>query len=219
MADNIFNFENGRNTLRLGIFGKSGCGKSNLAVRLLSEKKYLKEMFNDIYLVHPEYDFERENENWKKLKIQNIFTEFSQELVFDIGQETRSRFLENPDYKALLILDDCVSENSFSNKNRSEIAKLFTNARKFGLSLIIIGQRLTLVPQTIHSQLNYIIIFKTNYLRELKTVEDSFAFNDLKLWRKMLNQIFVDKRDFLLIDSDNEFYYRNLNLLKIKFQD
>lgn len=212
----IFNFDDGRNTIRLGIFGASGKGKSYLATQILMDKQLLKGKFDEIILIHPEYEFEKEGDNWKKIKLDHIYTEFSQELIEDLADETREKYLENRDYKALLILDDCVSEENFSNKNRSEIAKCFTNARKFGLSLMIISQRLSLMPQTIHSQLNYIILFKTNYGKELKTIEDSYAFQDKKLWRQMITQIFVNKRDFLLIDADNELYYRNFNLLNIE---
>ncbi len=211
----LIDFADGFNTMRMGIFGASGRGKSYLATQMLMDRRLLKGKYDEIILIHPEYEFEREGENWKKLKIDRIYLEFSQELVDDIIQETRDKFRDDRNFKRLLVLDDCVSEESFSNKNRSALSKAFTNSRKIGLSILLISQRLSLVGPTIHSQLNYIIIFKTGFGRELETIEKSYGFVDKKLWREMIKTIFVEKRDTLMINTDDEIYYRNFNLLKI----
>ena len=209
---NIFSFE-GRNTIRMAIAGGSGVGKTTVVTNMLKNELY--EVYDDLYLCHPEYDFEPPDENWNtiELKRSHIFKEFNEDLVKQLVAFTKRKFLryrkKGKDYKACLILDDCVSDEQFSNKQRTEIGKAFTNSRKSGLSIIIITQKTSLLSQQILSNCNVIVLFNSGFGKELRTIEDSWGFADRHKWRAFCQSQYKDFRDTILIDVDRKKYYRN----------
>jgi hypothetical protein len=218
MKDDIIQFSDER-SMRLGIFGTTGRGKTYLACKML--RHMLKDKFDEIYLIHPEFQGEKKNAGkWDTLEITQVFEFFTQELVHQLVEHCKKTCLDlrkkGDDFRMLIILDDCVSDDQFTNKQRSELGKAFTNSRKYGLSLMILSQKITLIPQQIHSQLNYVILFDTGFAKESKSIYDSYGLHDRKKWYRLCDFIFKDIHDTMLIDVDYKRYYKNFNIITIK---
>lgn len=210
----IFELREGRLAIRIGVFGNSGKGKTHLVCQMMKDERLLGMKYDEIFLINPSYDMEEPGKLWNSMYLDYVYKDFNQELVEQINEYVKNKFLKDREYKALLVLDDCVSNEKFDSARRDALKTVFTNARKYALSVIVISQRLSLVPQTLHSQFNYIILFKTGYGKELKTVSESYACAP-KEWEQLLKYIYKNDYDFLFIDIDKEIYYRNFNRLKI----
>jgi hypothetical protein len=199
--------------------GASGRGKTYLLSKMLKDNRFLYDKFNEVYLVHPEIDSEPDK-HYKEIKFNKIHKEFSQELIKQLADYCKKKFLKkkkkDEDFKMLIILDDCVSSDEMTNKQRSELGKALCNSRKSGLNVIITTQKCSLLPQQVLSQTTHIILYENRFGKEFKTVTDCFGIPDKQEWKRMWGYCFRDFHDTMLVNMNHGIYYRNFVELELK---
>lgn len=178
------------------IVGKRNRGKSHLLLKMLLNKKLLKDKFDEVILINPTYKYD---EKYHVIKFTEVFEEFSIELVDDL----LNKFQENTEKnKILLILDDCIAENEFkSNQSDHPLNRLAVNGRHWGVSLIVLSQKYNALSPYVRGQLDYIILFETNNHYELKTLYEEYGSGTFKEFDEFLNRVYTKKHDFLVIDN------------------
>lgn len=202
------------------ICGPSGSGKTNLMISLLKNaqkvddkhKKTYHGMFDAIVVVSPSLHtiknniFEDIDDNKKFKKLD--------EDVFATIEE-----LQDEDKHMLLILDDVSSE--LKNKEILNDLIVLTKNRRHkgaGLSIIIVGHKISDYPTQIRNNASLIMLFKPKTKKEQEFIFDEFINLSHDNYKKLLEHVYKSRYDFLMIDtslrnSANFEYYRNFNKL------
>ena len=186
------------------IVGRRNRGKSHLLLKMLLNKKLLKDKFDEVILINPTY---RYDEKYHVIKFTEVFEEFSIELL----ENLLIKFQENEEKsKILLILDDCISENEFkSNQSDHPLNRLAVNGRHWGVSLIVLSQKYNAISSYIRAQLDYVILFETSNHYELKSIYEEYGSGSIKEFEELLKRVYTKKHDFLVIDSINNQMLKN----------
>lgn len=185
------------------IVGKRNRGKSHLLLKMLLNKKLLKDKFDEVILINPTYKYD---EKYHIIKFTEVFEEFSIELLEDL----LVKFQENTENKILLILDDCIAENEFkSNQSDHPLNRLAVNGRHWGVSLIILSQKYNAISSYIRAQLDYIILFETSNHYELKSIYEEYGSSSFKDFEEFLTRVYTKPHDFLVIDNINNKMLKN----------
>lgn len=203
------------------IVGESGCGKTNLLLRLLLLPKWLD--YENLFIFgkslhQPEYKliksgFDKgygKNEVLKFLKegkgnidlfTKNLPKKTKQKFKVDYYEDS----VEIPDpkdvnnkKKNLFVFDDIMT-----NSNQSKAEDFYTRGRHNNTSSIYISQNFHKLPrQTIRSNANILILFKLSE-KDLRHIYNDFISNDMdwiefkefcnKVWNEPFNYIIINK--------------------------
>lgn len=188
------------------ISGPSGSGKSNLLVNLLTKHgktkcgksmKSYKGMFDHIVMVSPSAH-SIQSKLLDTIPTEQRFDGLDPE-VFDKVEELTEDAVEK-DIHTLLVLDD-VSSELRKKETESTLNKIVKNRRHNNLSLIIISHKITDYSPSLRNNSNLIFIFKPKSKREYDMIMSEFMMRPIDENRAILNHIYRDKHDFLLIDQ------------------
>jgi len=171
--DPVFPTPEYKNGFTMGIVGRKGSGKTTLLVDLLNSVYSMK--FDMIIVV---------SQTWhiQDLKIGSyqgfvIFKKFSPVVI-----EVIRNFMEGRVEKCLLILDD-LGLIRLNSPEANALNSLCTYQRHYNISVIQLGQRLTMLHTTVRSQLDCLIVFAEGNHHERGLLFQNFGFGDrFKFW-------------------------------------
>lgn len=170
--------------------GQTGSGKTNMVVDLLNRSSgsfYEVIIFTGSNKDEPLYNF-------LASRIEGL------KLIDKIEEMPKIEHYKEDDHKdlpKLIVFDDSVM---LEKKLMKEIDKFYMMGRKLGFSCIFLSQDYHSVPQFIRRQLMYLILFKLNDLKDMKTILSKYCTDiDLDKLRNMLNYATESKGDFLTI--------------------
>lgn len=181
--------------------GRSGSGKSNLCVNLLTRKQFYKDYFDIVFFFSktakaddlPEY---------LNLDSKRIYTDFKPE-VFEHIFETQENIIESKGIhkspKILVILDDCISDKKFLRSGF--LVKLFIQNRHLNISTWLMSQSFTRVPRVCRLQANALFIFASTD-SEVEILSTEFAPPNVpkKRMRQLVDRATCDPFCFLFIN-------------------
>jgi len=161
------------------LVGKSGSGKSNLMINMLTNNKLMAEFFDEVYLISPTAEAD-DLVKHLDLKPENIWSDLKQ-AVLDLGT-----LLDNQAYdieqkgieevgktqKMLVICDDCVGDKAFIKSDI--LIKLAIHGRHNLCSSIICTQSYTKVPRVIRLQAQGLALFPSSQ-NEVKLLCDDYC--------------------------------------------
>lgn len=166
------------------IVARRKSGKTHLIIELLTNPKYLSRKFNKIIIISPTLEFDS---TWINSSIDfetsniDIYDEFDQELLSSIIEKQTQHLIEygkeNTD-EILLILDDCISEQSTKQRSGNGLTKISNNGRHLNISIILTAQRVTGIIPDIRSQFDSMIVFHTDSKRELENLKQDVNISD-----------------------------------------
>ena len=172
------------------VVGKSGSGKSNVVIHMLTHEEFMKDFFDEVFLFSPTARLDDLVEHLKldddhiidKLnvaateKLSGIISSQDSKIKKD-GILATSR-----NSKVLIICDDCISEKAFIKSDI--LSRLATAGRQSLISTIICSQAYTKVPRVIRLQTQGLILFPSSN-------------DEIELLNKDLCPANTSKRDFL----------------------
>jgi KaiC/GvpD/RAD55 family RecA-like ATPase len=189
------------------IVGRRGMGKSYLLIQMLLHKDLLKDKFDEVFLVNPNYEFDPK---YHIIKFTEVYTEYSNELM----QEMIETFKETHDKKRLIIFDDCISEQEFKKvQNDHPMNELANLGRHWGVSMIILSQKYNAISTTIRAQLDYLILFQIKNHAELDTVYKEFGIGSKNDFYDLIQSVYQNQHDTLMINNIDGQYYHNFNVI------
>tara|TARA_R110000868_G_C10961362_1_gene768522 strand:- start:3170 stop:4102 length:933 start_codon:yes stop_codon:yes gene_type:complete len=185
--------------------GRSGSGKSNLCVNLLTRKQFYKDYFDLVFFFSktakaddlPEY---------LNLDSKRIYTDFKPE-VFQHIFETQEKIIEDKGIhkspKILIILDDCISDKKFLNSGY--LVKLFIQNRHLNISTWLMSQSFTRVPRVCRLQASSLFIFASTD-SEVEILSTEFAPPNVhkKRMRELIGKATSDPYCFLFINMKSD---------------
>jgi hypothetical protein len=187
------------------------------ALSMKGRNRVYRNIFDKILLVMPSNSRKSLKSNpLDDLPDDQMFENMSDDVI-DKVKEIRESFDELDKKKKrsrrqLLILDDITA---YLKDNPKGLIELATNRRHLKLSIILLVQFVRAVPRPVRFQITNITFFKPSNEIDIKIIQEEFinlkkdVFDDLK------RVVFQSQHDFLMIDKNNEVYYKNLQ--KINF--
>ena len=188
------------------IIGKPNSGKTCLWLSLLNEPS--------------------DNTYWEKFDQVHIFSKSLKTISTEIyltedrlhdGIDDLEAVLDDikdTDDRVLLIFDDVVTDI----KETELMQCLIYNRRHAwaaGISIIMISQVYNKIPLCLRKCASHLILFSTTNKRELFSIYDDYINLEKNNWLKLCKYVFRNAHDFLFINTNDNIYYRNFNLLTI----
>jgi hypothetical protein len=158
------------------------------------------------------------NNPFEELPEDQSFDEFNNEVINKV-KSVREEFDELDKKKKrprnqLLILDDITATLKNIDIQKSLI-ELATNRRHYKLSIILLVQFIRSIPRPVRFQLTTVIFFKPCNNLDSNIIEEEFIMLNKQDYKDLIKFVWVNAHDYLLINKNDETFYKNLN--KIKF--
>ena len=202
----------------MSIIGKSGSGKTNMLLNLLTKRgKMMNRKFDRVYLISPSLHT-IDGDPFETIPDDQKYEDLTPEVLEEITTD-----MKDSGEKCLIVMDDVVAGIK-DRKLEMAVAKLTYNRRHLCgaggcCCLIITSQVYNRIPLSIRKNFSQLILFKSSNKRELKSIADEVALMPDKEFYEVLGYTFDKKHNFLYVDttqnSDNMFY-KNFNRLGIK---
>jgi len=203
-----------RSNFIMSIIACTGSGKSVLISNLI--RIYYKNMFDKIYFCSSNitddnkvYDNAYSSLIFDELRtFQTINNEIINYIKLDIENDED---FEEKDYKALLIIDDLISE--VSNKKNKDLIKFILKSRHLKCSIIIVSHKYNLLPAIIRNNLTHIILFRTKSNIELEAIYKGIIDIDYDTFIKLYHDATDINHSFLysILNKNPQEYYKNFD--------
>jgi len=191
----------------LGAIGPSRSGKSNVIRNMLVRDDLYKNIFQYIFIFCPSLDLNGDFDDLQtntKTKIIKI-NSFNQTTIKDVMNQQEEVVKEHGKKKAphtLLLFDDCVDHPNFMRSNL--LKTLCIRGRHMKLSIIISGQKLSLLPTTCRANLTHQMLFRPANFSELDFwLEENIQKSEKKLYSNLFRKIWDTPYSFIYVDYLN----------------
>lgn len=150
------------------IVGRSGSGKSNVLVHMLTNTEFLGDFFDEIFLFSPTAKSDDLVEHLS-LEEDHIIDKLDSTAIDKLNEiiESQDAKIKKSSIKSvartskiLIVCDDCISEKVFMKSDI--LSRLATAGRHSLISTIILSQSYTKVPRVIRLQSQGLILFPSS---------------------------------------------------------
>jgi hypothetical protein len=202
--------------MRLIIVGKSGSGKGGILTNLFLNDHY---QYDKVFEGDRIFIFAPDSMADEKLKViieqkdipdSNLFDEYDDDILSELYDTLVDDFKERmankePIKMSVIILDDLSFSGKFASRFNS-LCKIFCNARKFFISVIVTSQAYTQIAKNLRLQASGVIIFQTTN-KELATIASENNYLDSGKdsdFIHMFREHVSERHDFLCINYSNK---------------
>jgi len=188
------------------ISGRSGSGKTNLLMNLLSRKELLKGYFHYIIVYSPTAGKYDDSYNVLNLPPENFKNDFSEDDLEQLIQ-SRKKLIESKgiawvvkNSRVLIILDDVIANRDFLNSPQA--LKMFALLRHYQVAVIVLMQSYNKLPRALRINANAIAIFPSSQ-SEIEVLLDEITPAGLKKreFEKVIDHCTSGRYDFLYINN------------------
>ena len=143
--------------------GRSGSGKTNLMLNLMTKKHFYGQYFHTIIVFSPTAG--KFDDMYKQLKLpdENFVSDFDPEMLNNII-EARKKEIEKKgiewvgkNSRVCIIMDDVIANREFLNS--PEALKMFALLRHYLVSIIVMMQSYTKLPRALRLNCNGVMVF------------------------------------------------------------
>jgi len=184
------------------VIGKSGSGKTNSIISMLTNEKMLKDTFDFIYLfsgIKPDPEL-IEPLNLPKHQVYNDFEEDDVKKLMDKMEKSVEKNGMNKTPSVLFIFDDILGKPKFLKS--STMSKLITTNRHMNISVIVMSQYFKKLPPVIRTNCSFYMIFPSS-MSEIEKISDELCPPNMSK-KKFINIIQFatsDKYNFISINT------------------
>ena len=182
--------------------GKSGSGKSNLMINLLTRPQFFAKYFDLTFLFSPTAGTD-DLPQYLNLPKKRVFSRFDTK-VLDHIIDTQQTIIEKDGIvkspKILIIFDDIISDAKFMKSKN--FTKCFIACRHLNISTFILSQSWTKVPRVCRLQANNIFMFPSS-ASEVKLLCEEFCppHTTQQEFKKIIEEATRGTHDFLHINN------------------
>lgn len=200
-----------RQTFRVLLCGKTGCGKTNFLLNMLL--KFMN--FEEIHILTKIID--EKPYKWLRETLEPVEDEIGRQIIFmynDMEDMPEPSELED-DVHRIIIFDDQVGE-----KKQEKIIDYFKLGRKVKCGCFYLSQEYFQTPKIIRNQCDYFALFKFPSDNEMSRLHSELA-NDIpkNVFKDMIKYCTKDVGSCLFIDKkDNKMPYRKDCVDRIKLK-
>ena len=196
------------------LVGSTGTGKSNMIVNLLASTEFPYDKIfegENIYIFSGSLNSDEKLKTlieYKEIPDSNLFDEYDNEALHKIYNDLEEKYHEKKindepiDYP-LIILDD-LSFALGRGKDFDALKRYAQNSRKLGISFLITTQHYSQIPLAVRNNISFAILYKTSSKNvsiieeEMNYLKSKKAF--LTIWHENIHS----KRDYIVINFDND---------------
>jgi len=196
------------------INGSKGSGKTTLLIwMLLHDSMGLKNEYDKIYFICPTFKLCPLYAHID-LPANQIKDEYDNEFIAKLLEHQK----RNNEEEVLLILDDCVGEKDFKSLDGNHpLNHLATIHRHLRISVIILGQKFSLMSTTIRANMSYAFVFYTGNRREREAIYNEIGVGSFKEFNKVLEYVFDDRHSFMFWDGNDLVFHKGFKPLSVKY--
>ena len=114
----------------------------------------------------------------------------------------------------LLLIDDFASELKNGDVLKL-LNSLINNRRHLRLSVIMSVQTYKSIPLSNRKTINILVLFKCTNKAEIKSIWEEMSFLSKDTFFDLLMYVFQKPFDYLVLDRDNNEYYRRWNKIEV----
>ena len=196
------------------LVGAPSSGKSSLVEYMLRDKELYNKKYDTVLYVAPASSMKAfDNSVFADHPEEKKFTDLTPENlneIFKVLEENR-----DDDKNVLLVLDDIQSDlkNPYIEK---KLIQLFSNFRHLRCSVWVLAQNLILIPKQIRILAQYYYLFNITHRAEFDYIKDEvLAWLPRKTVMNVLNYVYDQPHQFLLVNKKKKLLYKNFNKLEI----
>ena len=202
------------------ICGRAGSGKTSLLINALAaknENRIYRKVFDKITLVMPKNSRRSiKNNPMDDLPPDQQFESLGTDVMTKV-KEIREEFDELDKKKKrprnqLLILDDVTA---YLKDDPSLLIEMATNRRHLKLSIILLVQFIRAIPRPVRFQVTTVTFFKPSNELDAKIIEEEYVNLKKDVFKDMTRFVWTNAHDFLMINKQNETFYKNLQKINI----
>ena len=195
--------------------GKSRSGKSSLITSLLTSRRVYRNAFHNVIICIPKHSFnsmaEKDNP-FLMLDSEKVYHEFDYQTLDHIYNQIIDYAQNEED--TLLIIDDYAGE--LKNGDLLKLLNsLVNNRRHLRLSIWMSVQTYKSIPLSNRKTINVLVLFKCSNKSEIKSIFEEMTFLTKDVFFDLLLYVFQKPYDYILIDRDNNEYFRNFNKIVV----
>ena len=193
----------------LMISGRSGSGKTNVLINILTNKDLLKDYFHYIVVFSPtagKYDDSYKSLNLPSESFKNDFSADDLNTLIEnrkalIDKKGIEWVVKNS--RVLLIMDDVIANRDFLNS--PEALKMFALLRHYQCSICVLVQSYNKLPRALRVNANATIIFPSTQSEIEVLVDELTPANITKReFQKVIEYATEGRHDFLYINNHAE---------------
>ena len=188
------------------ISGRSGSGKTNLLMNLLSRKEFLKGYFHFTVVYSPTAGTYDDSYNVLNLPPENFNPEFGEQDLENLIK-SRKELIDKKgiewvtkNSRVLIILDDVIANRDFLNSPAA--LKAFALLRHYQVAIIVLMQSYNKLPRALRINSNAVAIFPSSQ-SEVEVLLDEITPAGLKKkeFQKVIDYATDGRYDFLYINN------------------
>jgi len=212
---NVPKYLSSRNGMCYVMCGAGGSGKTSLLLNLFQKKDLYRCKFDNIFYFCPDSSYSSVKDHPFK-NHDKVFHELNESILQSIYDElTEIKTNQEEIEYSVIIIDDFAS--SLKDKNMVNILnKFIVKLRHLGCGFIFTLQSYLYFPKILRKQITYATIFKPNSLPEWYSIADELFNIKKNDALEIYNYIYDEKYNHLDIDTKENKYYKNFNLLEFK---
>lgn len=159
------------------ISGKSGSGKSTLLANLITDERFYKDFFDDIYLFSPTANGD-DIQKSLGIKSDRVYTDLEEAIeILEVVIESQQSKLDDAESAAdvpqiLFIFDDFIGDNKFMNSKA--FSQCFYQVRHINGTAMACTQHFRKMPLVCRQQANFVFFFEGS-VREVEMVREEFS--------------------------------------------
>ena len=188
------------------ISGRSGSGKTNLLMNLLSRKEFLKGYFHYIIVYSPTAGTYDDSYIVLNLPSENFKNDFSEKDLEDLIQSRKDLIDKKgiewvtKNSRVLIILDDVIANRDFLNSPAA--LKAFALLRHYQVAIIVLMQSYNKLPRALRINANAVAVFPSSQ-SEVEVLLDEITPAGLKKkeFQKIIEYCTDGRYDFLYINN------------------
>ena len=188
------------------ISGRSGSGKTNLLMNILSRKEFLKGYFHYIIVFSPTAGTYDDSYNVLNLPPENFKNDFSEQDLENLIQSRKDLIDKKgiewvtKNSRVLIILDDVIANRDFLNSPQA--LKMFALLRHYQVAIIVLMQSYNKLPRALRINANAVAVFPSSQ-SEVEVLLDEITPAGLKKkeFQKVIEYCTDGRYDFLYINN------------------
>lgn len=209
----LMNFTS-RSNFILGIIAPTGSGKSVLISNLL--RIYYKNVFDKVFFCSSNVNEHKQvfDNAYNSIEFDEnrIFSTINNQIINHIKEEiTLDEHFDEPDFRALLVIDDLITE--VMKKKNEDIVKFILQSRHLKCSIILVSHKFNFIPTVIRNNLTEIILFRSKSLQEIETIYKGIIDLKKEDFEQLYEYCTSEPHSFLYskLNKNPQLYYRNFD--------
>ena len=204
-----------RNGMCYVLCGAGGSGKTSLLLNLFQKKDFYRGKFDNIYYFCPDSSFTSVvNHPFKNH--DKVFHDLSEDILQTIYDELIEIKTTQDDIEYSVIIIDDFASSLKDNQMVQTLNKFIIKLRHLGCGFIFTLQSYLYFPKILRKQITYATIFKPNSLPEWYSIADELFNMKKNDALEIYNYVYNEQYNHLDVDTKNNTYYKNFNLLQFK---